>query len=454
MLAEYGEARRSQAFGKAAPVWRRFEDLGVAFRMALPVTERPTLRVQWSAGQGNWARVPWVAFLDARETDTTQRGVYPVLLIRQDLSGAYMTLAQGVTEPKKLGRVAATSFLQGIAARVREQSPELRDAGFALDGNIDLRSDPGLGRDYEISTIAHKFYEGGAVPSDDDIIGDLEALANAYDRYVETKNRQPSELERLAEEFRQQRPYPTDHDRNQVAAREDLAAALSEENLRTVEGDPSSYDGLEIGRFAASAYGGPGPQSNIHRGVIDGGDQAKAAVARTLRYLLYDTDVNIVQRLDDVISDPQWKVFGLGEALAVKALAVVRPTEWLPAFLYGGDMGKKRLMQSPALDIAPLEESVFNTAGKRAVESNRLLRDRLEPLFPEDPWGQTQFVYWLRDHEAVARPPQSGARALADELLLDPDWLEEVVELLRDKRQIIFYGPPGTGKTFVASATR
>jgi 5-methylcytosine-specific restriction enzyme B len=38
---------------------------------------------------------------------------------------------------------------------------------------------------------------------------------------------------------------------------------------------------------------------------------------------------------------------------------------------------------------------------------------------------------------------------LAAELLAGQDWLQECVELLRDKPQLIFYGPPGTGKTFL-----
>jgi 5-methylcytosine-specific restriction enzyme B len=39
---------------------------------------------------------------------------------------------------------------------------------------------------------------------------------------------------------------------------------------------------------------------------------------------------------------------------------------------------------------------------------------------------------------------------LAAELLVGQDWLQECVELVRDKPQLIFYGPPGTGKTFLA----
>ncbi len=36
------------------------------------------------------------------------------------------------------------------------------------------------------------------------------------------------------------------------------------------------------------------------------------------------------------------------------------------------------------------------------------------------------------------------------ELHLDEQFLDDAVQLLRDKGQVIFYGPPGTGKTFVA----
>lgn len=39
---------------------------------------------------------------------------------------------------------------------------------------------------------------------------------------------------------------------------------------------------------------------------------------------------------------------------------------------------------------------------------------------------------------------------VADRLLVDREWLQECVELLRDRPQLIFYGPPGTGKTYLA----
>lgn len=39
---------------------------------------------------------------------------------------------------------------------------------------------------------------------------------------------------------------------------------------------------------------------------------------------------------------------------------------------------------------------------------------------------------------------------LAEELLVAVEFLEDIVELLKDKRQVILYGPPGTGKTYLA----
>lgn len=41
---------------------------------------------------------------------------------------------------------------------------------------------------------------------------------------------------------------------------------------------------------------------------------------------------------------------------------------------------------------------------------------------------------------------------LADALLMPRGWLQEALDVVRRRRQVIFYGPPGTGKTYVAKA--
>ena len=47
------------------------------------------------------------------------------------------------------------------------------------------------------------------------------------------------------------------------------------------------------------------------------------------------------------------------------------------------------------------------------------------------------------------RPVERGPRG---RLLVDAEWLQSCVDLLEDRRQLIFYGPPGTGKTYLAQA--
>ena len=85
------------------------------------------------------------------------------------------------------------------------------------------------------------------------------------------------------------------------------------------------------------------------------------------------------------------------------------------------------------------------------MSANDLLRERLEPLLPDDPWGQKSFLYWLRAQKERAPEGEADSLALLSvELLIDQDFIAEVVKLLRERKQLIFYGPPGTGKTFVA----
>lgn len=73
---------------------------------------------------------------------------------------------------------------------------------------------------------------------------------------------------------------------------------------------------------------------------------------------------------------------------------------------------------------------------------------------PQPKAGQAKTAY-PEDSEQLGHD-SGGPRTLeelGDRLSLadgDLDWLEETVELLREKRQLILQGPPGTGKTFVA----
>ena len=99
----FAEARTTK-FGHAHPAVDALRGCANVIEELLPESLAGA-KVRPSVGQGNWAGVPWIAVLHPRETTTTQRGVYPVLLFREDLSAVEVTIAQGVTELNQtLGR--------------------------------------------------------------------------------------------------------------------------------------------------------------------------------------------------------------------------------------------------------------------------------------------------------------------------------------------------------------
>jgi 5-methylcytosine-specific restriction protein B len=128
----------------------------------------------------------------------------------------------------------------------------------------------------------------------------------------------------------------------------------------------------------------------------------------------------------------------------------------VPVYPWGGGNGKVSALQT--LGLTPPNREPHN--GRATVEANNLLRESLEPYFGDDTWGMMVFLYWSADHAELSdqhppAPPPDAAPAdslesLADRLLIDVRFLQDVRRLLEDKRQVILYGPPGTGKTYVA----
>ncbi|WJH36859.1 DUF3578 domain-containing protein [Paenibacillus sp. CC-CFT747] len=142
------------------------------------------IRVQGSVGQGNWATIPWIALMDKRITETTQHGEYLVYLFAEDMGAVYLTLNQGVTEPlKEKGRREGYAYLQQKVNDLREQLPL---EGFRKDEKIDLTAS-GIGRDYQISTVAYIRYDRDAIPEEEHLIADLEEMMENYQLYVEAQ---------------------------------------------------------------------------------------------------------------------------------------------------------------------------------------------------------------------------------------------------------------------------
>jgi len=74
---------------------------------------------------------------------------------------------------------------------------------------------------------------------------------------------------------------------------------------------------------------------------------------------------------------------------------------------------------------------------------------RLKAIFPDlDHYATKAAPKEPEDHTTKAL--SLDVEELASSLYLAPDWVEDVIWMLRDKGGAILYGPPGTGKTFIA----
>src|SRR4051812_5388770 len=140
--------------------------------------------VRGSAGQGNWARVPWAAVFDRFVTDTAQDGYYVVYLVKEDFTGIYLSLNQGVTTARKQYGADAKKAL-----RVRA-SDYLARLGIVADGlihgpiKLECHSQAGLGALYEQGAICSKYYQRGNIPDDVALATDLRQFVDYYFRLV------------------------------------------------------------------------------------------------------------------------------------------------------------------------------------------------------------------------------------------------------------------------------
>lgn len=185
IMHQYVKARTGEDFGSSSSIWQLFSDNEALLKTIAWLPER--IIPKWSVGQGNWAKVPWIAFLDSRITDTTQRGIYVVYVFREDMKGVYLSFMQGVTDvmgQDGLPRGRARQLLRERAESMRAGLEELKEYGFSLDNNINLNTGSPLGIDYEYGTIAYRYYDRESLLDDEAISRDLYNLLNVYDNFI------------------------------------------------------------------------------------------------------------------------------------------------------------------------------------------------------------------------------------------------------------------------------
>ena len=138
------------------------------------------LETHWSVGKGNWTQVPWFAVRDRRTKTSAQKGIGIVGLFKKDMSGLYLCIAQGTTQPlKDYGKKGGEEFLLEQAEKVRDIVKYLKDKQFKLDNEIDLKATGGVALTYKPSVCVHKYMSAG-YDFNGQFIEDLLDLVKAY----------------------------------------------------------------------------------------------------------------------------------------------------------------------------------------------------------------------------------------------------------------------------------
>lgn len=174
-ISEYLTAKTTSFAGN--PIARKFrKDYPTLLRSI--IQDKFRYKVVGSAGQGNWADCPWIAILDTLITNSAQSGFYPVFLFRADMTGAYLSINQGVTKVHEDYKGDTTKVLKLRAEDFRARL-DLKESD---NINIDLKSKSDNAQLYEAGSIIAKYYPAGNLPTSDQIIRDVLHYINLYDQ--------------------------------------------------------------------------------------------------------------------------------------------------------------------------------------------------------------------------------------------------------------------------------
>lgn len=406
ILEKYPAARTNTQFGGQHEIRSLFEKLKDEFSSLEFVANNKNILVKYSYGKGNWALTPWIAILDKRETTTTQKGTYVVMLFRADGDGCHLKLGQGVTEIQELygSGVAAIEELQRRADQVRAMFPNMLNSDFDQSAQLGLEKRAKLTELYEASTIYSKYYKKNEIPSNEDLIDDISTLVECCEQYVS----QDSSGEDLSEAPNRKiwaiglgeggRLWNESYEKGIISIGWDYL------------GDLSKYKSQDEVMAKLSELRGPDAQSPTNDSLccyqfaheINVGDLVIAKVGR--KKILGGGIVT-----SDYVYDPDRREH-----------KNIRQVKW----------------------VTTEEAELPGTGGpiKTLTEISR---------YPEFRELVEAYVSEKTVPEKIVADPYSYQDALKDLFLSEAD-LKSVIETAKRKKNIILQGPPGVGKTFVS----
>ena len=265
------------------------------------------------------------------------------------------------------------------------------------------------------------------------------------------------DLAAAVERFHQDTGYPTAEHEEQERLREEWRQKLLPENIESL----SRNDLLKVacnGTWGNSRY--VYPKSDAKSAIIERLDDAGYdRMIDNIAYLCWDDTDELWSRYNSLKNEDNGRALpkGLGDAMIGKLIAICHPERILPISTHDGKPGRLQMVQRLGLG-----DPQGANHDEQTVDANDRLREHLEPFFDDDLYGMATFLYWLMEQKPLSidngpggtnGPPPGGEpelSGLANELLVPVGFLEDIVDLLDDKGQVILYGPPGTGKTYLA----
>ncbi|HEY9896294.1 MAG TPA: DUF3578 domain-containing protein [Candidatus Sericytochromatia bacterium] len=143
--------------------------------------------VKASAGNGAWAKVPWIAIFNKLVTETVTSGFYCVYLFRVDCSGVYLSLNQGIADKRdKYGLGVSRDMLRKQAILFRDflEDESVKDFSDPFDLKLDFipkeTTARRLGLAYEAGNIVSKLYHKNAIPDNAKLADDIKKLLDIY----------------------------------------------------------------------------------------------------------------------------------------------------------------------------------------------------------------------------------------------------------------------------------
>ncbi len=166
-------------------------ELAAKFRKDFPseiekiIVDNNRFKVVGSPGKGNWTECPWIAILDVLITDSPQKGYYPVLIYKSDMSGIYLSLNQGVTDVIENYKKEAISVLKLRAQDFRAKI-DFDSKNYLID--IDLNSTTRNAKHYQAGNIIAKYYPKESLPNSLQLRNDLTEILELYENLTYSDN--------------------------------------------------------------------------------------------------------------------------------------------------------------------------------------------------------------------------------------------------------------------------